>query len=103
LSLSISSKNFSFVYNNGVVIKTPQILYRVICSNSSGNIGFIVSRRLGSACQRNLFRRRMRFLYGEFFKNQRKIDVIIAPKTINLGWEEIRNSFKFMVNKAYDF
>jgi len=103
LNTSISSKGFNFVYNNGVVIKTSKILYRVSPSDSLGRVGFIIGGRLGGASKRNLFRRRIKFLYNKhFIGTEKKIDMIIAPKTVNLGWEEIKDSFKLMSQRAYD-
>ncbi len=103
MSNSISSKKFNSVYNNAVIIKTSKILYRALPSNSFGSLGFVVRRGLGPAYKRNLFRRRVRFLYHDLFiKKQKKIDIIIVPKTINLSWLEIKDSFKLMAGKAYD-
>ena len=103
MSSSISSKNFTSIYNNAIIIKTSKILYRALPSKSLGRVGFVVRRGLGSACKRNLFRRRARFLYNDLFtKKQKNIDIIIVPKTINLSWLEIKDSFKLMVRKAYD-
>ena len=100
---SISSKNFDLVYNNSIIVKTPNILYRVLPSGSRGKIGFVVGRKLGSASKRNLFRRRVKSLYNQFFiKEQKKIDIIIVPKTINLQWLEIKDSFSLMVKKTHD-
>ncbi len=103
MNVSISSKDFNFVYNNGVVIKTPKILYRVLPSKGLGQIGFIVSGKLGRASKRNLFRRRIKFLYNRHFAGtEKKVDMIIAPQTINLSWEEIKDSFKLMSERIYD-
>tara|TARA_Y100000817_G_scaffold296388_1_gene271871 strand:+ start:142 stop:456 length:315 start_codon:yes stop_codon:yes gene_type:complete len=103
LSPSISSKDFNLVYNNGVVIKTPKILYRVLPSKGVGRIGFIVGGRLGCASKRNLFRRRIKFLYNKQFSGTEKgVDIIIAPQTINLSWEEIKDSFKLVSKRIYD-
>ena len=103
LSTSISSKKFNFVYNNGVVIKTSKILYRSLPSDDSGKIGFIIGALLGNACKRNLFRRRIKFLYHKYFVEKgKKMDMIIAPKTLNLRWKEIKDSFKLMSKGAYD-
>ena len=102
MSLSISSKKFTFVYNNSFIIKTSNILYRVLPSDSVGGLGFIVGRHLGPAHKRNLFRRRVKFLYNKYFvARKQKIDIIIAPKTINLGFQDIEDSFKLMSKRVY--
>ena len=70
--------------------------------NSYG-LGFILSRRLGPANKRNQFKRRFRFLYSNLIKNKKKkISMIIMPKTINLSWLDIQNSFEVMVKKLND-
>ena len=68
-----------------------------------GRIGFIVGGRLGCASKRNLFRRRIKFLYNKQFSGAEKgVDIIIAPQTINLSWEEIKDSFKLVSKRIYD-
>ncbi len=70
--------------------------------NSCG-IGFILSRRLGPANKRNQFKRRLRFLYSNLTKDKKKkISMIIMPKTINLSWLDIQNSFEVMGKKLND-
>ena len=100
---SLSSQQFSFIYNNSFIIKTPKILYR-IGNNKMFAIGFAVGGKLGAAHARNLFKRRMRSLYLlNFIKKNKKIPMIIAPKTINLSWLDIKHSFELVENKIDDF
>tara|TARA_Y100000817_G_C16653574_1_gene453973 strand:+ start:142 stop:456 length:315 start_codon:yes stop_codon:yes gene_type:complete len=102
LSPSISSKEFSFVYNNSFIIKTSNILYRALPSDQTGRLGFIIGSHMGAAHKRNLFRRRIKFLYNRhFIRKNKKIDIIIAPKTINLGFQEMEDSFKLMSERIY--
>ena len=103
MSPSISSKRFAFIYNNSFIIKTSNVLYRILPSDSVGGLGFIIGRHMGPAHKRNLFRRRIKFLYNKhFIAKKQKIDIIIAPKTINLGFQEIEDSFKLMSKRVYD-
>jgi len=75
----------------------------VVRSESSGGLGFVVGRRMGAAHERNLFKRRIKFLYNKhFIKKNQKIDIIIVPKTINLGFQDIEDSFKLMSKRVYD-
>ena len=70
--------------------------------NSCG-VGFVLSRRLGPANKRNQFKRRLRFLYSNLIINKKKkISMIIMPKTINLSWLDIQNSFEVMEKKLND-
>ena len=53
--------------------------------------------------KRNLFKRRIRSLYDDcFIKQNQKITMIIIPKTINLSWLDIKNSFGQMLKKIND-
>ena len=82
---SLVSKKFSHVYNNSIIIKTPQILYKILPSDISGKFAFIINKKAGPASSRNLFRRRVRSLYRDLIiKKHNKIDMIIIPKNINL-------------------
>ena len=100
---SLSSQQFSFIYNNSFIINTPKILYRV---GDEGRfaIGFSVGGKLGAAHARNLFKRRARALYrSSFIENNKKIPMIIAPKTINLSWIDIKHSFELVEKKIDGF
>ena len=98
---SLASKQFSYVYNNSIIIKTPQILYKILPSDLEGGLSFIINKKAGSSSARNLFRRRIRSLYRQFFiKSLNKIDMIIIPKTINLTWSDIKDSFELLLKKT---
>ncbi len=102
MKASIASKKISSIYSDSIVIKTSQISYRVSANNSFG-LAVVVGRRLGPALKRNLFKRRIRALYNDFLiKKDKKITMIILPKTINLGWIDIKNSFELMLKKTND-
>ena len=99
---SLVSKKFSHVYNNSIIIKTPQILYKILPSKLEGRFAFIINKKAGSASARNLFRRRARSLYRQLVvKKHNKIDMIIIPKTINLTWIDIKNSFELMLKNTH--
>ena len=84
------------------MINTSQILYKVLANNSFG-LSVVVGRRLGPSLKRNLFKRRIRSLYDDcFVKQNQKITMIIIPKTINLSWLDIKNSFGQMLKKIND-
>ena len=63
-------------------------------------VGFAVNKKLGLAHHRNLFKRRARALFClHFVKNNNKIAMIIIPKSINLGWDNVCNSFELLQTK----
>ena len=98
---SLSSQQFSLIYNNSFIINTPKITYRV-GSEKVFAIGFSINKRLGGASLRNRFKRQVRALYWDsFIKKNKKIPMIIAPKTINLRWIDIKNSFDLVEKKIH--
>ena len=99
LKTSLSSKYFYSIFKSSEILKTPNITYRYqkVLTRKSDGLGFIISRRLGGAVERNRFKRILRGLYFEtFIKNKIKIAVIISPKTIKLNKEEIVKSFELL-------
>ena len=100
MKVSLSSQEFLSVYNNSFIIKTPEISYRISQKDSFG-LGFVLNRRLGPANKRNQFKRRLRSLCSDFLI-KKKISMIIIPKTINLSWFDIQNSFDLMVKNFND-
>tara|TARA_Y100001970_G_scaffold244287_1_gene310279 strand:+ start:367 stop:678 length:312 start_codon:yes stop_codon:yes gene_type:complete len=102
LKSSLNSRQFPYIYNNSFIIKNSKIVYKISASGPIG-LGFVLSRKLGSAYKRNLFKRRMRFLYNSYLNNKKKkISMIIIPKTINLSWFDIQHSFELAVKKIND-
>ena len=103
MKFSLSSKQFPFVFSSSLVIETPDIAYRVLKSKKVAGLGFVVNKKLGNAVTRNLFKRRFRNLYFNFFsKNNIKIGVIILPKRINLKKREVFKSFELLKPHFYD-
>ena len=94
---SLSSKYFYSVFKSSQTLKTPNITYRYLKVENpeSQGLGFIISKKLGNAVERNHFKRFLRALYCKaLIKN--KIAVIISPKTIKLTKEEIIKSFELL-------
>ena len=99
---SISSKDFQRIFKDSKLIKAGPILYR-IGKNNECCVGFVVHKSHGPAYKRNLFKRRMRSLCRSFFVKQNiNFSVIIIPKSINLEWYQILNSFELMKNELHN-
>ncbi|MBJ48099.1 MAG: hypothetical protein CMG59_02845 [Candidatus Marinimicrobia bacterium] len=99
---SASSKDFQLLYRASKLVTTNTIHYR-ISKNERYCIGFIIPRSLGPAFKRNLFKRRLRSLCCKFIRNQNiKFSLIITPKTINLTWCQILNSFELVKNELHN-
>ena len=99
---SIPSKDFQRIFKDSKLIKAGPVLYRV-SKNNKCCVGFVVHKSQGPAYKRNLFKRRMRGLCRSFFVKQNvNFSVIIIPKSINLTWCQILNSFESMKNELYN-
>ena len=95
----------SFVFSSSLAIETPNVVYKILRVKNKKNagLGFVVNKNLGSSVNRNLFKRRFRDLYFNFFaKNNIKIGMIILPKRINLKKQEVTKSFELLKKHFYD-
>ena len=104
LKNSISSSNFSKIYSDSKAVSCNKILFKIHIHKDLENplLGFAISRRLGKANKRVLFKRRCRNLFNHrFIKNKKKIAMIIMPKSINLEWNVIRKSFDLLEKELY--
>jgi len=73
------------------------------CRNTLGiiRLGFSVSRKTGSAVERNLFRRRMRHLAREAPAGP-GFDAVVTPqlKLSEIGWFALREDFALLLKEA---
>ncbi len=67
--------------------------------DESPKIGFIVSRKYGNSVKRNLFKRRCRNIFFELIKNNFNYSIIVQPKTKNINWKIIKQSFEIIYEK----
>lgn len=70
------------------------------------HFGIAVSKKLGNAVNRNLFKRRMRQILDEYKKElyQNEDYIIIMKENVkNLSFQEMRNSFQNLINKRRDY
>ena len=57
-------------------------------------LGFIVSRKYGNSVERNLFKRRCRYIFYKLIKNGFPCSIIVKPKVKNIQWGRIKQSFE---------
>lgn len=63
-------------------------------------LGLIVSKNYGNAVQRNLFKRRCRFLFKTIFLNNNcNVSLIVRPKKQNINNKSIYKSFTSIKEK----
>lgn len=100
---SIPSSEFSKIFNNSRTVSFDKILFK-ICEKPVKKgplVSFAINKNLGPAHQRNLFKRRARALFNSLFLNKnKKIAMIIIPKSINLGWKNMCSSFELLQKKC---
>jgi len=73
------------------------LLFRYIESQTP-RLGLIVSRKYGNAVHRGLFKRRCRALFREQLFGM-NYTVLISPKSSNLSYSRIKQSFKYFQDK----
>ena len=63
--------------------------------NDFPSLGFVLPKHLGSACKRNLFKRRCRSLFRDMNKERGVINLglIIKPKSCDIIYPNIRRGF----------
>ena len=69
-------------------------------NHSEPTLGLIVSKHYGNAVERNLFKRRCRYLFRKKFMNRDvEIALIVRPKKQNIQFIEIQNAFGNLYEK----
>ena len=99
MKTSLSSKQFKSVLNKSTVqtINNLQFYYRF---SSHPKIGFIISRKRGSAVERNFFKRRCRALFLEYCKQLNKnLTLIVWPKKNLLKTINVNEVFSILNKK----
>ena len=97
MKLSINKKIFSHIITSSNSFSTNDISF-MFNKLDSPRIGFVVPRSMGSAHLRNKFKRRCRASLQSFNQNVSlpPIGIIVKPKTINLDFLRIKNSFNLL-------
>ncbi len=98
MKYSLSPIDFKKVYNNSKSVLIKDIMYYYV-KDESPKIGFIVSRKYGNSVKRNLFKRRCRNIFFELIKNNFNYSIIVQPKTKNINWKIIKQSFEIIYEK----
>ena len=99
MKTSLSSKQFQSILNKSTVQTINKLHFYFGFSNES-KIGFIINRKMGSAVERNLFKRRCRALFLDSCKQlNKKISLIIWPKNHLLKTINIDDFFSLLNKK----
>ena len=93
MKYSLSPTDFKYVYNHSKSLLIQDIRYNYIYDENP-RIGFIVSRKYGNSVERNLFKRRCRYIFYKLIKSGFSYSIIVKPKTKNIKWNTIKESFE---------
>ena len=99
MNYSFNKTQFSLFLSGSLKFKTPSIIFYYNVSFKK-QIGFIVSKKFGSATKRNLFKRRFRFLYLKNFDiNNFHTSLIVKPLNFKMSYSDIKNSYFLFLKK----
>ena len=90
---SVSANEFQLVMSGRKSCKIGDLLFLYEGSKQS-KISFIVSRKYGNAVQRNLFKRRCKFMFSEVKKSKLpSMILIVRPLTCDIRFRPIKLAF----------
>ena len=99
LDNSFSSSHFSHIMKTAKSLSVGELLFKYVL-DAGPLLGFSVSKRYGNSVQRNLFRRRCRFVFRKLFINRGvSLSIIVRPKSKNLSYQSIFKSFSSIYEK----
>ncbi|MFT4186367.1 MAG: ribonuclease P protein component [Micrococcaceae bacterium] len=94
-----TAEDFKKVIKRGVKVITPgAIIYILQEENSEFAAGFIVSKMVGNAVQRNRVKRKFRAIARNYFKDDIKLVVRARPKAKKFNYHELEVQFLKAVN-----
>ena len=101
MKYALSSIEFKHVYNYAKSLENRDLLFNYM-HNKTPKLGFIVSKKYGNSIQRNLFKRRCRYAFYQLIKKGFVHSIIIKPKTQNISWKIIKESFSTLHNELHN-
>tara|TARA_Y100000588_G_C14077464_1_gene848584 strand:+ start:642 stop:956 length:315 start_codon:yes stop_codon:yes gene_type:complete len=98
MNFSINQTIFDHIINSPKIFSDNGLTFiYAYCDQSA--LGFVVSKRLGPANKRNLFKRRCRSLFSDINKQNKNINLGLIVKTtsVDLDYEKMRGSFAKLI------
>jgi len=85
---------FKFVLKTSKKINSNNALLFKYSQGSGPFIGFMLSKKFGSAVKRNRFKNQCRFLYRQLLRKNQSLGLIVRPLEKNLNFKAIKGAFK---------
>ena len=95
MNCSINHKIFDYIIGSQNCFSNNTLTFLYGHCNDFPSLGFVLPKHLGSACKRNLFKRRCRSLFRDMNKERGVINLglIIKPKSCDIIYPNIRRGF----------
>jgi len=85
---------FKFVLKTSKKINSNNSLLFKYSQGSGPFLGFMLSKKFGTAVKRNKFKNRCRFLYKQLLRENNSLALIVRPLEKNLTFKNIEEAFK---------
>lgn len=95
------NKEFSYIYRKGMKIKGRYFALYAIRGNQETKIGFSLSRKVGNAVTRNLYKRRLHEIFKELLPQLKPSKYVLAanPNIREATYLDIREDILETLNK----
>ncbi|MDD2370891.1 MAG: ribonuclease P protein component [Firmicutes bacterium] len=96
------NKEFTYIYRKGYKIKGRYFIIYAIRGNKEMKIGFSLSKKVGNAVIRNLYKRRLHEIFGEFLPVMKvnKYVVVASPSINEANYQELREDIITTLEKS---
>lgn len=95
------NKDFSYLYRKGIKLKGKYISIYKLRSSSEMKIGFSLSKKIGNAVVRNLYRRRLQEIFREEIGNlaPSKYVVVAFPNIKESSFKDLKEDVLNLIEK----
>ncbi len=96
------NKEFIYIYRKGCKIKGRYFSIYAIKGSKEMKIGFSLSKKVGNAVIRNLYKRRLHEIFGEFLPVMKlnKYVVVASPYIKEANYQDLREDIMTTLNKS---
>ena len=96
------NKEFTYIYRRGMKIKGRYFSIYAIRGSQEMKIGFSLSKKVGNAVVRNLFKRRLHEIFKELIPGMKlnKYVVVASPYIREASYQELKEDIKTTLGKS---